>query len=62
MVDDAACIDSEDIEGTAKPFTIENCSLADVPDCRPRWHISEWTEVSTQFVDLYNNIYFLKVV
>lgn len=45
VVEDAICIDTEDLEGTAKPITTENCSIADVPDCRPRWHISDWSEV-----------------
>lgn len=46
VVPDANCIDSNDVEANVKPNTLEKCNLTDVPDCRPKWHYSEWTEVS----------------
>lgn len=45
IVGDTLCIDSNNVENTTKPLTIEKCTLNDVSYCRPKWHYSEWTEV-----------------
>lgn len=45
IVGDALCSDSNNMEKSAKPSTIEKCQLSDVAYCQPKWHYSEWTEV-----------------
>lgn len=46
IVADTECIVSNDVEASLKPTTMEACELDDVAYCKPRWHYSEWTEVS----------------
>lgn len=38
--------DNEDCNLSKKPRSSTNCSLNDVEYCKPRWHYSDWSEVS----------------
>lgn len=41
-----------------KPSTFEDCKVEDMKDCRPKWHISEWTEVKHFFNLFYKTLKF----
>lgn len=48
IVGDTLCLDSNNVDSTAsKPITLEKCEIKDVSYCKPKWHYSEWTEVSS---------------
>lgn len=46
-----------------KPETFKDCGTEELIDCGPKWHISEWTDVSVwdQYVFMWNNNFYYKV-
>lgn len=57
IVGDSLCLDSNNVDSTAKPITLEKCEITDVSYCKPKWHYSEWSEVKFEFLQLFS-IYF----
>lgn len=55
IVADSMCSDTNNIENTTKPITIEKCELKDVSYCKPKWHYSEWTEVNDSISFKYSH-------
>lgn len=45
VVSDSLCLDSNNVDSTTKPITLEKCEIKDVSYCKPKWHYSEWSEV-----------------
>lgn len=39
-------VDDSDCKATVKPNISQYCSTTEIDDCKPRWHYSEWTNVS----------------
>lgn len=56
IVGDSLCSDSNNVDATTttaaatKPITLEKCEIEDVSYCKPKWHYSEWSEVSVNLV------------
>lgn len=40
--------DIEDCDGSKKPHNLMNCSMNDIDYCKPNWHYSDWSEVSSK--------------
>lgn len=38
--------EDSDCSQEQKPKTIEKCNTDEMKECKPKWHYSEWTEVS----------------
>lgn len=41
--------DDEDCKSSKKPHELLRCSIKDVDYCKPKWHYSDWTEVSSWY-------------
>ena len=55
IVGDSLCLDSNNVDSTTKPITLEKCEIKDVSYCKPKWHYSEWSEVTgTIYSILFN--------
>lgn len=46
IVGDNLCMNSNNVDSSDKPTTMEKCKPEDVSYCKPKWHYSEWTEVT----------------
>lgn len=46
IVGDNMCMNSNNVDSSEKPITMETCKPEDVSYCKPKWHYSEWTEVT----------------
>lgn len=52
IVGDSLCLDSNNVDSTTKPITLEKCEIKAVSYCKPKWHYSEWSEVNKAQVEM----------